>query len=371
MRNYRWVDHVGCTRRRGREAFVVVTVITLLSGCSSRSPASIVPKVAGRQLPVFEESCARRPGLPTVVPIRVVGTAIVANVCIGGDGPFPFLVDTGAAASVVDSSVAARLHLSLVDGPRSVLSFTCRRQVSFATISRWSVSNTTLLPETVQVGTVQSPALPNLDGVLGSDILSSFGAVRIDYSQQTLTLGPQGTPLGSDVAGSSRPPSAFSSMTEGTSLAAEMPVTVIRQLLSPDHLKLIEVRPIVELSVGSNELTLTLDTGAGTAIGLGPSEVNKLRLSPVGNPGVAYAGLDCPVRVSHYALGLARLGNVPLPPQMVSSNVLPSNGTVGVIGSGTLIHHSPVVLDYADGELFLGQNNPAQSSEPQPAAASG
>ncbi|MGO9149180.1 MAG: aspartyl protease family protein [Acidimicrobiales bacterium] len=72
------------------------------------------------------------------MPIRVVSrAAIVANVCIGGEGPFRFLVDTGATTSLVDSSLAARLHLALVDGPRTVSSFTCKRQVSFAAVSRW------------------------------------------------------------------------------------------------------------------------------------------------------------------------------------------------------------------------------------------
>ena len=164
---------------------------------------------------MFETSCAPHPGLPSVVPIRVVRAAIVANVCIGGEGPFPFLVDTGGATTLVDSSLAARLHLALDDGPWPVTSFTCKRQISFAAVSRWSVGNTTLLPQTVEVGTVQSPALPNLDGVLGSDTLSSFGAVRINYQQQTLTLGPQRAPLRSDVAGGSGPPSVSASPGRG------------------------------------------------------------------------------------------------------------------------------------------------------------
>jgi hypothetical protein len=319
---------------------------------------------------VFEKSCAHQPGPPTVVPIRVFRTSIVANVCIGGDGPFPFLVDTGAAASVVDSSLAARLHLSLVDGPRNVLSFTCKRQISYAAISRWSVGNTTLLPQTVQVGTIQSPASPNLDGVLGSDILSSFGAVRIDYSQQTLTLGRQKGPLGSDVVGGSGPPSVSSSLTEGTSFAAVMSVRVVHQPLSRGHLQLTEVRPTVELSLGPNQFALTLDTGAGTAIGVGPSVVTKLGLAPVGSPGSTYAGLDCPIQVNHYALGPAMLGSVQLPPQTVTSNVYPS-GPVGVIGSATLIQYSPVVIDYTDGELLLGHGGQAQSAAPQPSISSG
>jgi hypothetical protein len=347
---------------RARHALVVITVVALITGCGSNEPhAPVAPPVApGIQLPVFEKSCAPQPGPQSVVPIRVVGhAAIVANVCIGGEGPFPFLVDTGGSTTLVDSSLAARVHLALVDGPRTVSSFTCKRQISFADVSRWSVGNMTLLPQTVEVGTVQSPVLPNLDGVLGSDTLSSFGAVRIDYRQQTLTLGPRSAPLRSDVAGGSGPLTVPASLAEGTSFATPMPVKVVSQNLSPHHLRLIEVRPTVDLSFGTNRFKLTLDTGAGTT-NLGPSVVKKLRLALAGRPGAAYAGLDCPIVVNHYTMGPAMLGKVQLPEQTVGSNFVPP-GTVGGIGSGTLVNYNPVLIDYTDGELFLGQGKPVQS----------
>jgi hypothetical protein len=301
--------------------------------------------------------------------VRVVRAAIVANVCIGGEGPFPFLVDTGGATTLVDSSLAARLHLALVDGPRTVSSFTCKRQISFAAVSRWSVANTTLLPQTVEVGTVQSPVLSNLDGVLGSDTLSSFGAVGIDYGQQTLTLGPQTAPLRSGIAGGSGRPSLSASLTEGTSFASPMPVTVVSELLRPERVQLTEVRPTVDLSFGPDRFTVTLDTGAG-ATNLAPGVVRKLRLAPAGAPSTAYAGLDCPVVVNHYTMGPAMLGKVQLPAQTVGSNFIPP-GTVGVLGSGTLINYSPVLVDYTDGELFLGQGNQAQSAAPVDQSSSG
>jgi hypothetical protein len=357
---------------RARQALVLITVVALITGCSSSEPQAPAapPVVPGIQLPVFEKSCAPQPGPPSVVPIRIVRRVeIVANVCIGGEGPFPFLVDTGGSTTLVDSSLAAQLHLALVDGPRTVTSFTCKRQISFATVSRWSVGNTTLLPQTVEVGTAQSPVLPNLDGILGSDTLSSFGAVRIDYQQQTLTLGPQSAPLRSDVAGGSGPPSVSASLTEGTSLASPMPVKVVTELLFPDHLQLTEVRPTVDLSFGPNRFTLTLDTGAGTT-NLDPSVVKMLRLAPAGAPGAAYAGLDCPVVVNHYTMGPALLGKLQLPAQTVGSNFVPP-GTVGVFGSGTLINYNPVLVDYTDGELFLGQGKQAQSGPSERPISSG
>ncbi|HXW81214.1 MAG TPA: retropepsin-like aspartic protease [Acidimicrobiales bacterium] len=358
---------------RARRALGVVTAVVtaaLVAGCGGASPPpSASLTVRGIELPVFEKSCPLKPGASSVVPVNVVRTAIVANVCIGGEGPFPFLVDTGGATTLLDSSLAARLHLDLVDGPRTVRSFTCQRQISFAALQRWSVGNTALLPQTVEVGGVRSPAFPNLGGVLGSSTLSGFGAVRIDYRQQILTLGPQEAPLVSNVAGRSGPPSVPTSLTEGTSFASPMPVKVVSERLSPDHLRLIGVRPTVDLAFGPTRLTLTLDSGAG-ATNLAPSVVKKLGLAPAGPPGAAYAGLDCPVDVNHYTMGPAMLGKVQLRPQTVGSNFIPP-GTVGVLGSGTLIDYSPVLVDYVDGELFLGHGPQAQAASPAGPISSG
>ena len=354
---------------RARQAVVALIAAALFGACSSsKSPAPVVPPaVAGIRLPVFEKTCAPQRAPRSLVPIRVVGrhgaVEIVANVCIGGEGPFPFLVDTGGSTTLLDSTLAARLHLS-VYGSRTVSSFTCKRQISFSAVSEWSVGGVTLLPQTVEVGSVQSPVLPNLEGVLGSDTLSSFGAVRFDYRQQTLTLGPRSTPLGAEVAGRSAPPSISASLTEGTSFASPMPVRVVSERLRPYPLRLTAVRPTVDLAVGPNRFLLTLDTGAGTTV-LGPSVVEKLRLTPEGAPGAAYAGLACPVVVHRYAIGPSMLGNVQLPAQTVGSNFIPP-GTVGVLGSGTLINYNPVVVDYTDGELFLGPGR-----GPQPAASGG
>jgi hypothetical protein len=95
-----------------------------------------------------------------------------------------------------------------------------------------------------------------------------------------------------------------------------------------------------------------------------------LRLAPAGRPGAAYAGLDCPVVVNHYTMGPAMLGKVQLPAQTVGSNFIPP-GTVGVIGSGTLINYNPVLVDYTDGELFLGQGKQAQSAASERPVSSG
>ena len=98
--------------------------------------------------------------------------------------------------------------------------------------------------------------------------------------------------------------------------------------------------------------------------------VKKLRLAPAGAPGAAYAGLDCPVVVDNYTMRPATLGKAQLPEQTVVSNFTPP-GTVGGIGSGTLINYNPVLVDYTDGELFLGQGKQAESPAAEHATSSG
>ncbi len=165
---------------RARHAFGVITAVALLAGCSSSKPPAPVapPVVAGIQLPVFEKSSSPQPGPASVVPIRVVshGAVIVANVCIGGEGPFPFLVDTGVSTTLVDSSLAARLDLALVDGPRTVSSFTCKRQML----------GKVQLPEQT-VGSNFTP--PGTVGGIGSGTLMNYNPVLVDFTDGELFLG--------------------------------------------------------------------------------------------------------------------------------------------------------------------------------------
>jgi hypothetical protein len=59
------------------------------------------------------------PNGTSVLPItvrRAGGQAVMfANVCIEGKGPFPFIIDTGAATSIIELNLATRFHLPKVD----------------------------------------------------------------------------------------------------------------------------------------------------------------------------------------------------------------------------------------------------------------
>lgn len=71
---------------------------------------------------------------------------------------------------------------------------------------------------------------------------------------------------------------------------------------------------------------------ANTALGW---FVRILRLK-AGPRGAAYAGLDCPVAVDHYAVGPETLDNVKFPPETVGSNFIPAGTEGRMLGSGAL-----------------------------------
>ncbi len=73
-------------------------------------------------------------------------------------------------------------------------------------VPSWSVAGVALAPQTVTAAT-----LPDFGGagqpvgLLGSDVLSRFGAVRLDFTAQTLTFGgPEGPATARRRAGRAR-----------------------------------------------------------------------------------------------------------------------------------------------------------------------
>jgi hypothetical protein len=107
----------------------VVAAVALCAGlsASAAAPAAAAPApgIAAKVIPLADFALPpatwgchpRKPNAAgaTTVPVVVsrVGTqvAILANLCVNGSAPQPFVVDTGASQSEIDSALAGRLHL--------------------------------------------------------------------------------------------------------------------------------------------------------------------------------------------------------------------------------------------------------------------
>ena len=114
-------------------------------------------------------------------------TVVLAPVVIHGR-TYAFIVDTGATVTVVDQSYAAALGLKKTKAaPIPVVGVTGSGSAFLATISDWEIGRAKIPTSTITISTIHLGT--GIVGLLGSDVLSTFGKVTIDYSSQKASLG--------------------------------------------------------------------------------------------------------------------------------------------------------------------------------------
>jgi predicted aspartyl protease len=101
---------------------------------------------------------------------------------------FPFLIDTGSSKTLVDVALARKLHLRTIGKPIKVTGVGCSEAASKVRLSGWSIGGQPL-PNIVATDSVIAGADGKAFGLLGSDVLSHFGTISIDYLHGVLTLG--------------------------------------------------------------------------------------------------------------------------------------------------------------------------------------
>jgi hypothetical protein len=150
--------------------------------------AVLLPAVAAA---VVRSSAALPAGVLASAPARInpVGQ-IVVPVRIDGQGPFPFLVDTGADGSVVSPQLVKALHLTPVPGrPEQVEGITGTEALPSVLIKRLRVGQIVKRNLTMPICT--SPVMTYLDGILG---VAGFGPVRIavDFRHERVSISRSG-----------------------------------------------------------------------------------------------------------------------------------------------------------------------------------
>lgn len=119
-------------------------------------------------------------------------TVVLIQVTIDGQGPYPFAVDTGASVSLIDSGLARQLGLPKNGSTTQISGVGGTQQVVPVQLRQWNAGDIRL-----PSATVASAELPTaqravgIRGLLGSDVLSQFGAFLLDYSNQKLTVYTQ------------------------------------------------------------------------------------------------------------------------------------------------------------------------------------
>lgn len=114
-------------------------------------------------------------------------TIALVPVRIDGKGPFPFALDTGAATSAIDTGLARKLGLARV-GRTTVSGVTKTSRVPQYTLRHWSAGSVQLGARRVAGADLIRQRGPGIAGLLGSDVLSRYHSVTIDYDAGVLVL---------------------------------------------------------------------------------------------------------------------------------------------------------------------------------------
>jgi hypothetical protein len=133
-------------------------------------------------------------GPPTVIPVKVLRgqdrtVLVLVPITINGQGPYDFVLDTGASVSLIDQALAQRLGLISTGPDHSVTGVGGTVQVAFVAVKSWRMGRLTL-PQ-AQIGSGQLPGDRHNtmeQGLLGSDILSQFGTITVNYDNSSLTV---------------------------------------------------------------------------------------------------------------------------------------------------------------------------------------
>jgi hypothetical protein len=343
--------------RRLLAALLVAGLSVLaLSSCAGSSNVKVEPEPVF-PLPSRALGCGGATALPggaTRVPIKtstVAGqVAELINVCVNGQGPFPFVLDSGDAESTIDSGLAHRLHLASAGQPLKFEGVGCTGVAQPVTVAHWSAGGMALDPQTLTAAHIpEMGGRGEPDGLLGSDVLSSFGAVRIDFRADTLTFGgPQGPEATgvSEVYGPKGPPppAVLTDGEKGTTVPLEV-------ILAPGGTSL-----QVRLRIGHGPArTFAVDTGSSqSVVSSALAKAQHLARSDLAQRQSTVCSV---ITVPLVHTGRWSIPGVSLHPQLVGeTNFGPigGGGIVGLLGSDQLIRYGWVIFDYRGGRLVLG-----------------
>jgi hypothetical protein len=159
--------------RRRTLTMLVVVALAVTAGCTS---------------PALERSPS-----PGTVHARVVAGAggarlVIVPVFFSGQGPYDFALDTGAARSIVDSRVVSQLRLPTTGSEQAVTGVSGTSEAVRVRVTSWRVDAVALPDATILSLRLPSGGSPALSGLLGSDMLSRFRTVTIDYQAGTVSL---------------------------------------------------------------------------------------------------------------------------------------------------------------------------------------
>jgi hypothetical protein len=234
------------------------------------------------------------PGNAANVPLRLVNrNQMIVAVSVNHSGPYNFLLDTGMQVTVVDSSLAAELHLE-PNGVAIIAGIGFRQPASNVAVDLLEAGSHVVPNQNVLVYDLQNRHAVGLPirGILGEDFLEHFDML-IDYVHNLFCLDDSG---------------AMRAEIRGPHTALVIPKEVADGSAFP-NLIIVEAR----LSDATRPLYLMLDSGANSAIlfntseYLAPPQRGFLRGTGVDGKQLIYSALP----LQHLKIGSHELNGVP------------------------------------------------------------
>ncbi len=334
---------------------LALVLVATLSGPRQGATVHVEPQVAFA-LPSSARGCTgatTQAGggekVPLTVSVVAGQVAETVDVCIGGQGPFPFVLDSGAGQSTIDAGLAHRLDLPAAGAPSEFDGVGCTGAAQPVSVGAWSLDGVELEPQQLTAGTLpQMGGKGEPVGLLGSDVLSRFGAVRIDFDAGALVLpGPEGAALAesSPYTGPKSPPPAV--LTQGER-GTTVPLTV-----TPTQGD-VSLSVAVRFDHGPRR-DFVVDTGSSQSVV--SSSVSQRQSLAATELAQRQSTVCSVITVPLVHSGPWSVPGLALHPQLIGSTdfgTISLSGTVGLLGSDQLRRFGWVVLDYAGGQLVLG-----------------
>jgi predicted aspartyl protease len=171
-------------RRHRRTAATIATLVVLLALLAAAvgvARAGSRGHAAARDLTVKLSVLKRGKNVIALVPVT-----------INGRGPFTFALDTGASRSLVDSAVARKLQVPKKGSAGKVAGVGSITKASLVKVTHWRVGDVALPATTIVSSNIPfGNASTGIQGLLGSDMLSRFDVITIDYGKGELRLHPR------------------------------------------------------------------------------------------------------------------------------------------------------------------------------------
>lgn len=269
--------------------------------------------------------------VPGKVLHTTTSTLVLVPVCLSGHGPYPFILDTGAARSLVDQKLANRLHLFSTGATLPATGVGCTATAGQVWVRGWSLGDVPLQSQPLMSLSMAGPSGGmGIAGLLGSDVWSRFGRFQLNYRSGQVTLpGPE---------------HATAPTAAPTPSGNGVPMTVIHPRSGALALVPVTINghPPLRFAVDTGSTHSVLDRAVAHRWGL-PATGHAQQVS-----GVSCAATAQPVHVDSW-----QAGTIALPEQNLDSITLPIPELAGLIGSDVLYHYGTITIDYSASRLIL------------------